>query len=78
MVGGYFITGTSTNVGKTFVTSLLLKAFRASGVAAVGYKPVACGSREDAEALRGACEGEVTLDEVNPLAYRVPAAPLWF
>ncbi|MDA7614275.1 dethiobiotin synthase [Verrucomicrobiales bacterium] len=76
MVGGYFITGTSTNVGKTFVTSLLLKAFRASGVAAVGYKPVACGSREDAEALRGACEGEVTLDEVNPLAYRVPAAPM--
>jgi dethiobiotin synthetase len=76
MVGGYFITGTSTDVGKTFVTSLLLKAFRASGVAAVGYKPVACGSREDAKALRGACEGEVTLDEVNPLAYRVPAAPM--
>ena len=76
MVGGYFITGTSTDVGKTFVTSLLLKAFRASGVAAVGYKPVACGSREDAKALRGACEGEVTLDEVNPLVYRVPAAPM--
>ncbi len=76
MAGGYFITGTSTDVGKTFVTTLLLTAFRASGVAAVGYKPVACGSRADAAALRDACEGEVTLDEVNPLAYRVPAAPM--
>ena len=76
MAGGYFITGTSTDVGKTFVTTLLLTAFRASGLAAVGYKPVACGSRADAAALRDACEGEVTLDEVNPLAYRVPAAPM--
>ena len=73
---GYFITGTSTDVGKTYVTALLLRAFAAAGVAAVGYKPVACGSREDAERLREASAGELTLDEVNPLAFRVPAAPM--
>ena len=73
---GYFITGTSTEVGKTYVTCLLVKAFREAGVKAAGYKPVACGSREDAEALVGACEGELSLEEINPLVYRVPAAPM--
>ena len=32
-----FITGTDTNVGKTFVTSLWLQALRREGVRAVGY-----------------------------------------
>lgn len=74
---GYFVTGTSTEVGKTFVTALLLQAFRAEGMEAVGYKPVACGSREDAEALLRAMEGtDLGVDEVNPLYYSVPAAPL--
>lgn len=75
-MGGFFITGTSTEVGKTFVTALLLRAYRSAGIDAVGYKPVTCGSREDAEQLRAACDGELTLDEINPLAYQVPAAPM--
>ena len=52
--GGYFITGTSTEVGKTFVTSLLLRSFVSAGVEAVGYKPIACGSREDVDELLAA------------------------
>ena len=86
-MGGFFITGTNTEVGKTFVTSLLLRSLAALGFEAVGYKPVACGSREDAERLLAAsCSSPsgsgrssrqpLTLDEVNPLSYRVPAAPL--
>ncbi len=75
-MGGFFITGTSTEVGKTFVTVLLLRAYAASGVEAVGYKPVACGSREDADHLHRASAGQLSLDDINPLAYRVPAAPL--
>ena len=75
-MNGFFITGTSTGVGKTYVTALLLRAYRAAGVAAVGYKPVACGSREDAEQLRAASNGEVTLDEVNPTLFRAPTSPL--
>lgn len=76
-MAGYFITGTSTDVGKTFVTALLIRAFRASGTAAVGYKPVACGSRADAVSLREASEDDsLSIDDVNPLAYRMPAAPM--
>lgn len=76
-MAGYFITGTSTDVGKTFVTTLLIKAFRAEGIDVVGYKPVACGSRADAVALREASgEDVLSIDEVNPLAYRMPAAPM--
>jgi dethiobiotin synthetase len=71
-----FITGTDTNVGKTFVTGLLLQALRREGIQAVGYKPVAAGDRSDAVALLHACnEPDLTLDEVNPLFFKAPAAP---
>ena len=39
----FFITGTDTDVGKTVVTGLLLRSLVASGVRAVGMKPVASG-----------------------------------
>lgn len=71
-----FITGTDTNVGKTFVTSLWLQALRREGVRAVGYKPVAAGDRTDALAILRSCdEPELTLDEINPLFLKAPAAP---
>lgn len=73
----YFITGTDTNVGKTYVTCLLLQGLRRAGRKAVGFKPVAAGDRADAHALLAACEGaEITLDEINPLYLKAPAAPL--
>ena len=50
----YFITGTDTDAGKTYVTCLLLRALTAQGTRAVGFKPVTCGGREDAIALRDA------------------------
>ena len=53
----YFITGTDTEVGKTYVTCLLLEAMRQLGIDAVGYKPVACGDREDAAHLSAASGG---------------------
>ena len=40
----YFVTGTDTGVGKTFIASALLRAARARGLACVGYKPVAAGA----------------------------------
>ena len=71
-----FITGTDTSVGKTFVTGLLLEALRREGIQAVGYKPVAAGDRTDAAAILHACnEPDLSLDEVNPLFFKAPAAP---
>ena len=47
----YFITGTDTGAGKTYVTALLLQSLIAEGRSAAGFKPISCGDREDAEAL---------------------------
>lgn len=70
----FFITGTDTGVGKTYVTRLILEALRNAGQDAVGYKPVACGDREDAVVL-AAVSGGLDLDEVNPLYLNTPVAP---
>ena len=71
----YFITGTDTGVGKTFVTTLLIRALRKVGLDTVGMKPICCGDREDAERLHAAAEGAVELNDINPIWLRTPAAP---
>lgn len=70
----YFITGTDTGVGKTRVTRLILEALRNEGIDAVGYKPIACGDREDARILAEA-SGGLSLDEVNPVHLNAAVAP---
>lgn len=70
----FFITGTDTGVGKTYVTRLLLETLRNEGHDAVGYKPIACGDREDAVILAEA-SGGLDLDEINPLHLNSSLAP---
>ena len=70
-----FITGTDTGVGKTYVASLLVNAMRQHGVNAIGMKPICCGDRDDAEALRRAGNGTAALNDINPIWFRTPAAP---
>lgn len=73
----YFITGTDTGVGKTHVACLILQALRDKGRCAAGFKPIACGDRVDAERLRRVSAiPNLELNAVNPVHYRVPAAPL--
>lgn len=43
-MSGIFITGTSSNVGKTIMTTCLTYAFRQQKIDAVPYKPVQCGA----------------------------------
>jgi dethiobiotin synthetase len=71
----FFITGTDTNVGKSYVAALLVRALRAAGKDCVGLKPICCGDRDDAELLHAAAEGAISLNEVNPVWLRTPAAP---
>lgn len=71
----FFVTGTDTGVGKTFFTSLWIHALRREGIDAVGYKPVACGDRDDAHVLSEA-SGGLPLDVVNPLWLQAEAAPM--
>ena len=83
-----FITGTDTGVGKTRVAAALVRALRAAGTDAVGFKPICCGGREDAVALAeaswndecgmtndGGAKAAVSLNDVNPVWLRPPVAP---
>ena len=74
----YFITGTDTDAGKTYVTALLLQAIIAEGRTAAGFKPICCGDREDAEVLLAASTPapQLNLDRVNPQHFKTPAAPV--
>ena len=72
-----FITGTSTEVGKTYVTRLLLGALERLGCSAAGFKPIACGQRTDAEDLAASsCPKPSSIDAVNPVFFKNPAAPM--
>jgi dethiobiotin synthetase len=70
-----FVTGTDTDVGKSWVSAAIVRHWRSLGVDAVGMKPIACGGREDAELLHAASGARLTLDEVNPVWLRPAVAP---
>jgi dethiobiotin synthetase len=72
----FFVTGTDTGVGKTFFTALLVRELRAAGIDAAGFKPVACGSWEDVDALVEAGGGVETRPATCPFHFSMPASPL--
>lgn len=78
---GIFVTGTDTGVGKTVTACALLRAHVASGLRAVGMKPVASGIAADAlchadvAALAAAGNVEAPLAVRNPYAFAPAIAP---
>jgi dethiobiotin synthetase len=77
---GYFITGTDTEVGKTFATCALLHCLAAAGFRAAAMKPVAAGLdehglNEDVECLLAAANVSCPRELVNPYAFHRPVAP---
>jgi dethiobiotin synthetase len=70
-----FVTGTDTGVGKTHTVVHLLRLLRAKGLTCAGMKPICCGDREDAQLLLAACSDGLTIDEINPVWLKTPAAP---
>ena len=80
---GLFVTGTDTEVGKTFVASLIVKQLLAAGHRVGVYKPVAsdCVSdgrelvSEDAVHLWQAAGRPLSLDAVCPQRFEAPLAP---
>lgn len=72
-----FITGTDTDVGKTWVATRLLTLLRIRGVEAVGMKPIECGSYDDSRAIFQVSDPSgPTLEEVNPVHLDEPLAPM--
>jgi dethiobiotin synthetase len=71
----YFITGTDTGVGKTFVTSGLIRFLRSRGIDAVGMKPICTGDGNDVRQLLESCDSCEPEHLINPVWYRTPVAP---
>ena len=72
-----FITGTDTGVGKTYFSNLLISAIVSNGENAVGFKPISCGDREDAEILLKSSYPEPSsIELINPIHLKTPTAPL--
>ncbi|MDD5198790.1 MAG: dethiobiotin synthase [Terrimicrobiaceae bacterium] len=72
----FFITGTDTDVGKTFFTALFLRALRSAGIDAVGFKPITCGGWEDVDALVEAGGNVEPRLAVCGMKLDMPASPL--
>ena len=72
----FFITGTDTNVGKTYFTALLTRSLRKAGFDTVAMKPISCGEPEDSRALLEAADNELSMEEVTPVSYSAPLAPI--
>jgi dethiobiotin synthetase len=79
----WFLTGTDTEIGKTFVACALLHAARRASVTALGMKPVAAGAarigdewiNEDAARLRDAGSFDPGIELINPFCLATPVAP---
>jgi dethiobiotin synthetase len=80
----YFIIGTDTNVGKTYVASALVRHFVDAGFQTVAMKPIASGCElnhqgellnEDVVALTAASNVHTSLDLINPYRFAPAIAP---
>jgi dethiobiotin synthetase len=76
---GYFVTGTGTGVGKTFVTTALARRARALNKRVFAYKPIETGVLgtigDDQQALVDAAGGWQTGDLAGVYRFRLAAAP---
>jgi dethiobiotin synthetase len=72
---GYFVTGTDTGVGKTWVTCRLAELARERGLRVGVLKPAESGDDGDALALARAAGCTFPLEVIRPFAFRKPVAP---
>lgn len=83
MKKSYFITGTDTNVGKTWATLALMQHFKNQNLSVLGMKPVASGCEKvsnewknaDALAIQKMGSQLVEYSLLNPFAYELPISP---
>jgi dethiobiotin synthetase len=79
---GVFVTGTDTEIGKTFVSTALASAARSRGLKVGVMKPVASGAHRTADSLRNddalalmAAAGEADYAAVNPYCFEPAISP---
>ncbi len=80
---GFFITGTDTDVGKTWVSIALMHKLQRNGLVVTGMKPVAAGcdwlqggwKNQDALLLQLHASCAMAYELVNPYAFERPVSP---
>jgi dethiobiotin synthetase len=81
--GQYFITGTDTDCGKTYVTVKLIESLKKAGYKVLGVKPIASGGEhtpegfrnQDALLLQAASDFNPPYNLINPFIFELPASP---
>ncbi len=82
-MSGLFVTGTDTEVGKSFIACALLAGFRRAGLRTTAMKPVASGSEltpsglrnDDALQLMAQVDCTLPYDVINPYTFQPAIAP---
>ncbi len=80
---GFFITGTDTDIGKTWVSVALMRFLKSQGYSVAGMKPVSAGCKwqdggwqnEDALMLQANSTIKLPYSLVNPYAFELPVSP---
>lgn len=83
MKQAFFITGTDTGVGKTYVACQLIQKYIAQGYKVLGMKPVAAGCdlvdgewvNDDVLKLEAASNVKAPRALINPYSFKEPIAP---
>lgn len=83
MKQAFFITGTDTDVGKTYIACKLIQQYIAQGYKVVGMKPVAAGCElingewvnDDVLKLEAASNVKAPREMTNPYCFKEPIAP---
>lgn len=78
-----FIAGTNTDVGKTYISIGLLKAFNDQGLTTLGVKPVASGCERkkgklynaDAMLLQAVSSVQIPYENISPITFEPAIAP---
>lgn len=82
----FFVTGTDTEVGKTYCSALITRFLTKQGKSVFPFKPIAAGTEanpnfnndkvnEDAAKLYEACNGAFKLEQINPILFNEAIAP---
>ena len=71
----WFITGSDTQVGKTFLTLMLANHLERRSRPFLAVKPFCSGDRSDAELIHEAQHGRIDLNGINPWHFHQPLTP---
>ncbi|WP_035719355.1 dethiobiotin synthase [Francisella sp. W12-1067] len=77
----FFIIGTDTEVGKTYISTNLIKAYELQGINSLCLKPVASGKSEtsdlaeDVESILNAYNYKFTAEQINLISFDQAIAP---